>query len=275
MKNIIKFEWERMIRSKSFLLSIGIALFIVAADAHTLYEYFKDGYDVHTSVFIKWIGAYRGFDEAIYLFVLLPLITSFAYSWTVCYDRSSGYITQVISRTNRKKYFLAKYIVSFISGGIIFAASVIFHFLLISMFLPAQYPVAAVGTSFVSPFSFCSELYYSSPYIFLLVWTFTAFLWGGAMVCIAIGIGMITKRYSISVILPFLIFTVQRIISDFITLRYSILIHGKTVGLSWSDMLYAAPGTTNFASYVYTNIAIVIAVPTLVFAIRGRKYECL
>lgn len=275
MKNLLRFEWKRMTHSISFYISLLIALIIVILDAGSKYEYFKQGFDVYTSVFEKWIGTFRGFDEAIYLFALLPLLTSFAYSWTIGFDRSSGYITQIITRTSRKKYFLAKYIVSFISGGIIFAFSILMHFFIISTFYPCDYSIIAKGTSPVFSYSFCSELFYTHPIIFLMLWTAVAFLWGGAMVCIALGVGMLTKKYSVAVITPFLVFTVQQIIGTYIYLRYTISINGQTMSIIWSEMLYAAPGSTNYAIHLIINIAIAAVIPSIIFAVRGHKYECL
>ncbi len=275
MKNIIKFEWQRMIRSYSFYISLIIAAIVVILDAQSKYEIFKQGLDVNVSVFEKWIGIYIGFDESIFLFTLLPLLTSFAYSWTVGADRSSGYITQVITRTSRKKYFFAKYIVSFMSGGIVFSFAILLHFFIISTFYPAIYSIVALGTSPVSPSSFCPELFYTHPVLFLLVWTGVSFLWGGAMVCIALGVGMIARKYTFSVIAPFLVFTVQQIIGTYINVRYSILINGHNMSTVWTGMLYAAPLSSNYASHLLINIAVIIIIPSIIFAVRGRKYECL
>lgn len=275
MMKIIRFEWKRMMHSVSFYISLLTALIIVILDALSKYELYKDGYDVYTSVFIKWIGTFRGMDEAVYLFSLLPLLTTLAYSWTVGYDRNIGYVNQILSRTSRKKYFLAKYIVSFISGGIVFAFAILMHFLMISTFYPSYYPIVAVGTSSVHAFSFCPQLFYTHPLLFLLAWTGIAFLWGGAMVCIALGVGMLTKKYTVALISTFLTFTVQQIIGTYIILRYNVTINGRAVGLVWSDMLYAAPLSTNYLPHLLTNIAVIIIIPSLFFALRGRKYECL
>lgn len=275
MIKILKFEFHRMVRSKSLYASLLFALIIVIVDAHSKYKLTTQGYDVNTSVFIKWLGTFRGFEEGIYLFTVLPLLTSFVYSWTVGYDRTSGYIIQIVTRIGRKKYFLAKYIVSFISGGVVFAFSVLAHFFIISTFYPAYYPLVASRISSVAPFSFCSELFYSNPYLFVLTWTGVTFLWGGSMVCIAIGVGMLTRKYSISVIVPFLAFTVQPIIATYINLRYEILINKHSMGIIWLDMLYAAPLTTNYVSQVLLNIAAVAIIPSIIYAIRGHKYECL
>lgn len=275
MIKILKFEFKRMIRSRSLYVSLLIALIIVIVDAYSKYKKFKQGIDVNTSVFIQWLGTFRGFEEGTYLFSIIPLLTSFVYSWTVGYDRSSGYIAQIITRTSRRKYFLTKYIVSFISGGIVFAVAILAHFFIISTFYPAYYPIAASAISPVFSFSFCSKMFYTNPYLFILAWTGVTFLWGGAMVCIALGVGMLTRKYSIAVIAPFLVFTVQQIIGTYIYVRYDVLINKHTMGLIWTEMLYAAPGTTNYVSQILLNIAVVAIIPTIIYAVRGRKYECL
>ena len=108
MKNIFKFEWNRMIHSKTFLISAIAASLMIIADVVAWFLLYLQGIDVDTSIFYKWLGVNRGMNAGVYFFIALPLLTAFAYSWSVSYDRNSGYISQIITRTSRKKYFTAK-----------------------------------------------------------------------------------------------------------------------------------------------------------------------
>ena len=102
MKNIFKFEWNRMIHSKTFLISAIAASLMIIADVVAWFLLYLQGIDVDTSIFYKWLGVNRGMNAGVYFFIALPLLTAFAYSWSVSYDRNSGYISQIITRTSRK-----------------------------------------------------------------------------------------------------------------------------------------------------------------------------
>lgn len=275
MYNIFKFEWNRMIRSKTFIISAVASALIILSDVIAWAMLYQKGIDVYTSIFYKWLGVNRGMNAGVYFFMALPLLTAFAYSWTVSYDRSTGYITQIISRCSRKKYFTAKYLVSFISGGMIFAGSLIFDYVLLSTFSPAYQPVPGDLASSMDPFRFCSSIFYQSPYLFILIWCCVAFLWGGAMACIGMSSGMFIKKYIITSMIPFLTFISQSILAAYISRKYIITIKGCMVTLGWNDMLYAAPMTTSLPEHILLSIGFIIIMSTILYCLRGRKYECI
>lgn len=275
MKNILKFEWNRMIHSKTLLISAAAAALIIIADVVTWIQLYCQGIDVDTSIFYKWLGVNRGMNAGIYFFMALPLLTAFAYSWSVSYDRNSGYITQIITRISRRKYFTAKFLVTFTSGGMIFTGALILDYILLATFSKAYMPVPADLASSMDPFRFCSEIFYQNPYFFILIWCGVSFLWGGAMSCISMATGMLIKKYVISSVAPFLIFTAEQILAVYIMQRYMITIKGKAIGLIWTDMLYAAPTATSLPEHILSCIAFIIIVSTFIYVLRGRKYECL
>ena len=140
MKRIFVFEWKRMIRSKTLLFSAVAAALIVIADVFAWFRLYQQESDVDTSVFNKWLGTTQAIGAGSYLHIVLPLLTAFAYSWSVSYDRSSGYIAQTVTRIGRRRYFTAKYLVSFISGGMIFVGALVLDFMLLGTFSPAFWP---------------------------------------------------------------------------------------------------------------------------------------
>lgn len=275
MKNIFKFEWNRMIHSKTFLISAIAASLIIIADVIAWLQLYFQDIDVYTSIFYKWLGVNRGMNAGVYFFMALPLLTAFAYSWSVSYDRNSGYISQIITRTSRRKYFTAKFLVTFISGGMIFVGALLLDYILLATFTPAYTPVPGDLASSMDPFHFCSEIFYQNSYLFMLIWLGVAFLWGGAMSCISMAAGMLIKKYVISSIVPFLVFTAEQIFAAYMMQRYMITIKGTSIGLVWTDMLYAAPMTTALPEHILFSIGFIIVISTLIYVFRGRKYECL
>ena len=176
--------------------------------------------------------------------MILPILTSLGYSWSACHDRVSGYINQIITRTSRFKYFSAKFIVSFISGGIVFAGALILHVMMLATMYPNKEPVPGDLNSFMDPFRFCSAIFYTNTYLFVLIWLLTAFAWGGAMAAICLVTGMILKKTAVTPIVPFIVFTAD---------SYS----------------------RNPEDFVWGSIAVIIVAAAIIYSLRGRKYECL
>lgn len=67
----------------------------------------------------------------------------------------------------------------------------------------------------------------------------------------------------------------SKILALYVMQRYTITIKGTSIGLVWTDMLYAAPMTTSFPEHILLCIALIIMISTLIYILRGRKYECL
>lgn len=275
MKNIFKFEWKRMLHSKTFILSLLISYMIIIADVLAWYKLYKEGIDVYTSIFYKWLGVNRGMNAGIYFFLALPLLTAFAYSWSISYDRSSGYIIQIMTRCSRVKYFTAKGLVSFISGGIVFSSSLILDYVLLSLFSPAYRPIPGDLASSMDPFRFCSDIFYQSTYLFMFIWLCVAFLWGGAMSSIGLAAGMFIRKYIITSMFPFIVFISELITSVYISKKYMITLKGYAVNLGWSDMLYAAPSSTSLPEHILGSIFLIIILSIIIYVLRGKKYECL
>ncbi|MCD7811037.1 MAG: hypothetical protein LUG91_04175 [Ruminococcus sp.] len=264
-----------MIHSKTLLISLLISYSIIIADVIAWYKLYREGIDVDTSIFYKWLGVNRGMNAGIYFFMALPLLNAFAYSWSISYDRSSGYIIQAVTRCSRKKYFTAKYLVTFISGGIVFSSSLILDYLLLSLFSPAYRPVPGDLASSMDPFRFCSDIFYQNTYLFVLIWIGVAFLWGGAMSSMGLAAGMFIRKHIITSMVPFLVFLSELILSIYISRKYLITISGYSVNLGWIDMLYAAPASTSLPEHIFFSIFLIIIISTFIYVLRGRKYECL
>lgn len=275
MKRQFQLEWNRMLHSRSFLFSVICAALFVIADTAYHFVNYLNGIDVETSVFYKWLGVNSSLFAGPVFYLALPLLTAFAYSWSVAYDRKSGYLVQILARTSRKNYFIAKYLVSFISGGMIFAGALVLNYMLLALFSPAYRPFPADLATSAGTFSFLGDLFYTNTYCFSLLWCLTAFLWGGAMVSICTAASMFIRKPAVACLMPFLVFEAEQLIGSYVMQKAPILIRDNMLELVWTNMLYAAPESINPTGFVLCNIAVVILLPTLVYMVRSRKYECL
>lgn len=270
----LRFEMRRMLNSPSMITAYLASLILVFIDVFYQLNLYTNGIN-HISVFYKWIAVNSYTFGGTYLLMSIPLLSAFGYSYTVSTDISSGYINQILTRTSRKRYFSAKLIAVFISGGIIFSAAIFIDFLLLSLFSPTIIPVPGDLNSFMNPYSFASKLFYTQPYLFVVVCILSSFLWGGAMSAMAATIGLFVHKKFISLIFPFAVFMAQSIIGGYIMSKQLLLIKGQLLELTWFDMLSTSLGTRNPTDWVYVNIIIAACIPIIIYYIRGNKYECI
>lgn len=272
---MVKFEWNRLWRSRSMHIALIAVSVIIIADFVECMRIFRENNNSERSLYYSWLGVNCEFYTGRYFFMILPILTSLGYSWSACHDRVSGYINQIITRTSRFKYFSAKFIASFISGGIVFAGALILHIMMLATMYPNKEPIPGDLNSFMDPFRFCSTIFYTNTYLFVLIWLLTAFAWGGAMAAICLVTGMILKKPAVTPIVPFIVFTCQEILAAFAQQKYRIMLKGTYLSISWNEMLYADSYSRNPEDFVWGNIAVIIIVAAIIYSLRGKKYECL
>lgn len=274
MYRVLKFEFSRMLSSKLMLLSWILSVVFVLMDVWYQLDLYLNDIN-HISVFYKWMGVTASNFGSTYFMMAIPLLAALGYSWTSSSDRSSGYIIQILTRTSRFKYFFAKFVAVFVSGGIIFSSALILDFLLLSTFSPTFIPQPELLATFIDQFRFCSGLFYTSPYLFMLLWLLVAFLWGGSMASIALAFGVFIKKKVITIIMPFVVFTAQAVIAGYIMQKEIFFVKWLLLELCWKDMLYTSTSAATPTEWILTNVFGIIGVSLIVYGLRGRKYECL
>ena len=155
MKAVLKIEFQRLFRSVTFYISLGIGLILTMTQfvmvglqesMHILDAYSPKGISEPYGVFSSYFGmagpplVYR----QIY-YLILPILAVFAYATTFCADHNSGYVKNLYTRTNKKYYYAAKYIVSCTAGGLVATIPLVVNLIANMMVLPSLKPVAALG----------------------------------------------------------------------------------------------------------------------------------
>lgn len=272
MFSIIKFEWRRMIGSRSFWIAILISCSMASIAAKEQYSYYCDGYD-HISLFYRWFPSSGLSFGANYFYIIIPAICSLGFSHSICTDRKLGYWCQICTRTAKKHYFAAKYITTFVSGGIIFVAALIFHFILLSCFMKVTLPDPASLSTMMNPFSFAPKLFFTHSILWAVLWCIVAFVWGGIMSCMGSVIGMFTEKASVAVIMPFLLFVCQSITASYLQYKTLISINSHPLALGWSDMIRAENGAAAPTDYLLLTQFVLFLIITFVYLWRAWRYE--
>ena len=202
MKNNIKTELWKAVHNRMFFVSllIGILISIInivenIQNTEIITELLlhdrtgvSKSYE-SISLFINWIAVDAGsLGNRIYYFVW-PILAAMPFGWSYYQESRNGVFRQIAYRSNPRKYFVSKYIATFVSGGLTVSIPILFNLLVNALICP--YCIPKVITSLVGVFdgNFMSELFYTTPWVYAVVWCFVEFLFGGvaASFCILSG----------------------------------------------------------------------------------------
>lgn len=282
LKRMIRLELHKALRNKWFYGSIliGCAITMLSfADKINIYQndllmQEREGFNpmqAASGLFNLWIGGEPfSLGTAIYFFIF-PLLAAIPYGWSYCEEKQCGYIRMAAMCCGKTNYFLSKYIAVFISGGLAMVIPLIFNFLLTSMFVPAVMPSPVYCTSNGVFFhSLMSSVYYTRPFLYVLIYLGIDFVFCGLIACISYGAAGFTRHRIIAVILPFFLLLAFHYSRQFVytsmTARYKEI----------SPMYFLRPVAAAYeASWavIITEVAVLLAVTILLSMVWERKHE--
>ena len=215
MKAFLQVELARAFKRKWFVISLivgfAIAFYNFFADvlpyALGLDEYLEMSYPFAYpgSLYNSWLGGNYSMGSY-YFFLVLPLLAAIPFSDTLFSDAKSGFIQNLCIRgEKRSKYFLAKYIAAFCSGGAAVAIPMIFSLCLGCLVYPLMNPEPATFTTLIGDLSTFPYLYFYFPLLYVLLFAIINFIYGGLYACF----GLLSTFYAnyrfLVLIAPFLL----------------------------------------------------------------------
>lgn len=231
LKNkLIKIELSRAIKSKTMALVLFLGLVITVSQIFTYVipianfneRVVVDNYPMAspTTVFQAWIGNINILPQSYIFFALLPLLAAIPFADTFFTDRKSGYIKNVLVRTKKKDYFLAKYIATFISGGLAITIPLLVNLIIAAMFLPSFVP--EVTQSFaIGPAHLWSKLFFTHPYIYLIGFLMIDFIFSGLIATIGLSVSFFIEYRFMALITPFIVYIfVYTVLGSFNLAKY-------------------------------------------------------
>lgn len=216
MKNkLLNIELNRAIKSKTmiFVILLGCAITISQIFTYVIpiaalnESIVVDNYPMMApvSVFQGWIGNVNILPQSYMFFLLLPLLASIPFADSFFTDRKDGYIKNVLIRTKKKDYFIAKYIATFISGGLAVTIPLTLNLIFAAMYLPSFVP--SVTQSFgIGPAHLWSKIFFTHPYIYLISFLILIFIFSGLIATIGLAVSFFIEYRFLSLIIPFIIY---------------------------------------------------------------------
>lgn len=137
MSNLLFYEWKRLFKERNFRY-ILLALFVLCVGSAILsslnYSFEEAAWSTLPkddngnllqnvslatyTLYNSWIGGLPTGLAPIIFYTMLPLCASIPYATTIIDDRKSGYIRGFIAQYGRKRYYLCRYLMVFISGTV-------------------------------------------------------------------------------------------------------------------------------------------------------------
>ena len=232
MCSVLKLELKKAFKNKFFWISVVLGCLITLLSFEHMVNMYYEGmsaisgnstdiiYDPHigiNTVFNCWIGGEPfSLGSSIYFFVF-PLLIALPYGWSYSEERKCGYRRMMITKTGKKKYYCAKYVAVFLSGGVAMVLPLIFNFWMTLLVVPAILPDVTMNMFYgVFGGSFLAELYYTVPFLYVAIYLFIDFVYCGFLVCICMAVSGIVRQKWGDVLIPFLLLLFVHVITDYI-----------------------------------------------------------
>ncbi len=211
----------------TLIVAVGIALYsavnVISTYLNTLQletQFFETGTSnpdaPMITFFNQWIGQEWNSAGQSLFYLLLPFFSSLAYSWSLHSEIKSGYIKHVVTRTNRRNYFLSKFTAVFIAGGLVIFIPLIINIIAVSSFIPAVKPDVFYDIYYdMTPAKAFSQIFFEYPVVFVGIRLISAFVFGGLFAVLGMSSTFFIKNRFVVVAFPFLLSLVLNYINSY------------------------------------------------------------
>ena len=215
MKNVLKMEIRRAFGNYCFFAALTVGLFLVlwhffqfSIPYLTSQEVYVNGYKIYPhNVYERcMLGDIYGLQ--VHIFALcLPVLAALPFGGSAYEDMKSGYRQNVLTRTDRKVYFTAKFIAAFISGAFVVLIPAAVDFMANMCLYPTTRGDITTGWDGAAVGGMFPEFYYAHPFLFtLLICSFIG-LFGGIYAVMALSVSWLASNVFIVLLFPVLVQT--------------------------------------------------------------------
>ncbi len=231
MRECIKLEWERVTKSKLFYTAIIIGIIIAVMQimgevyprSVNVLKYYsgKDGepYSLYMwSMCMNVSSLYKAI-----LVTIFPVLAMMPHALSYHFDIKSGYIKNLYTRTDKINYLVAKYMVTFVSGGMVIVIPYIVNFVIAACMLPALNPIQ--NGQFNSGGAMLQGLYYGNPLLYIVVYLIINWVYAGAFATMTLAATYFVDNIFLLSMVPFVIWYGMGIISQYTVKAYNVMIN--------------------------------------------------
>lgn len=167
------------------------------------------------TLFNTWIGQDYSAVATTIFYTLFPILCVLPYAWSFFSERTSGYMRQLVARSDKVTYFIAKYVATFASGALALVIPMLINFMVVSSFIPAITPDINYDIYYNVPYgSLGAAVFYDNPFLFVLMRFVIALVYGGLIAASVIAISFFVKNRFAILLIPFIILILLNYFSE-------------------------------------------------------------
>lgn len=263
----IRLEWYKMFHRRYFWIAFSLSLLTCLLSAWYQIDYYllskQELLDFEAiqvnSLYNSWIGGeYVSLGYTLF-FYLSPLLSMLPYGWAYAEEKKSRYEKMIILKIGRKHYFFSKYLVNFISGGLVLLLPAVINILLVACFIPAITPDITEDIYYpVFANSMGAVWYFTYPFLHMLLYLVLYFIFGGLFACLAYSVSCFFANKLITLLGTYAVFLIWN--------EASTVLNSRTDS-EFSILKFLHETDTEY----HTNGWIVLLAILLLFFISGLK----
>lgn len=236
MSSILKIEFEKLRKTKSFWAIMLFLVFITSTVAITRSlevggsvgginpaepraengYFFEDNSAYAISFYNVWIGSISGdlFFTTIFYFIL-PLAATLPFSFSLSDESKSGYLRQMTLKKGQMRYYFAKYIVTFTSGFLLAAIPLLINVIITACYIPAYKPDPLEQLYSGQYYGqYLANIFYSEPFAFMIIFILIPGLFCGLWADLSMCLSFFIKNKFFVVIIPYLFLFFEKAFFD-------------------------------------------------------------
>jgi len=270
MKTMLKMELTRAFRNKFMLFSLivgnGIVImyyiFSVRKTIDAFYININSNQVVYQlSSYNCWIGLSLDIYSLLYFFII-PILAAIPYGASLFLDKKDGYINNILIKTDRKKYFLAKLITFFISGGVIATVPLVLSYILAIISLPSLRPYVEASQFSIRDFSIFNGIFYSNyTFVYIVIFIVFDFILFGLINCLCMVFTYWEDNRFAILLTPFIICYGMQMLGNYY------------IGLNLSPLMYSKINLLLSDQFIYIIGQLLVLVLLALASLRGAKKD--
>lgn len=230
--NVFRMECKKAFHNRYFWIALAAGGLFAAMSGLYMVESYQESARILArmggnpmrqafGLYNSWIGGEGNSLGFTLFFALLPFLAALPYGWSYQAEIKSGYAKQVQLRAGRHGYLLAKGAAAFLSGGTVILLPLVINFIAVACFVPAVCPTIQFIIYYPMHYgAIASELYFTHPFLFVLMYLCIDFVFAGLFALVATAAGCLSGKRVAAVLTPFLLVMLLQYLRTFLYGRY-------------------------------------------------------
>lgn len=214
MITVVKSEILRVLKRRNLIVAF---LLLVGFMLQGYYSYKNMGYVVwEESAYVAYVSIFSGNNA--YFIGILPLIACLIAADSLAWDRRTGFVRFMLTRSHRREYILGKIVAVSVTTAVVVLAGLLLSFVMATALFPLKLPpwhwvgdtatftLRGVPADYVSPVPvFLHNLFFTHPLIYVVTITFIATLAAVAYANVALLLSLWTSNIYLVLAVPWLL----------------------------------------------------------------------